>query len=399
MLVGVVGKPNVGKSTFFSAATRAPAQIANYPFTTIEPNRGVAFVRTPCPHTDLKDGTCTPRTGFCAGGTRYVAVELLDVAGLVPKAHEGKGLGNRFLDDLRQAAALVHVVDASGGTNEEGVPVAKGSHDPLKDVAFLEEELAHWIANITTKGLDVDARRAEMSATRLDAYIAKRLTGLGIAEHQVTRALDHSGLDPVKFSKWTPEGTLAFAQEIRRLSKPILVAANKVDAAPPELLQRLTDLKGTPVVPTSAESELALRKATEAGVVEYVPGAGGFEVKEPADLSAPQRKALDFIDANVLKAHGSTGVQAAIERAVYDLLQLVPVFPVEDETHYTDKEGRVLPDCHLVPKGTTAKQLAYKVHTELGDHFIRAVNARTKRAIGAEHALEAGDVVRIVASK
>lgn len=399
MLIGVVGKPNVGKSTFFSAATRAPAQIANYPFTTIEPNRGVAFVRTPCPHSDLKDGACTPRTGYCANGTRYVAVELLDVAGLVPKAHEGKGLGNRFLDDLRQAAALVHVVDASGGTNEEGVPVAKGSHDPLKDVAFLEEELAHWIANIATKGLDVDARRAEMSAGRLDAFVAKRLTGLGITEHQVTRALEHSRLDPVKFSKWTPEGIMSFATEIRKLSKPILVVANKVDAAPPELLKRLTDLKGAPVVPASAESELALRKATEAGVLDYVPGTGSFTVKDPAKLSAPQKKALDFIDANVLKAHGSTGVQTAIERAAYELLQLVPVFPVEDETHYTDKEGRVLPDCHLVPKGTTAKQLAYKVHTELGDHFIRAVNARTKRAIGADHALEAGDVVRIVAAK
>ncbi|HLE97644.1 MAG TPA: YchF-related putative GTPase, partial [Candidatus Thermoplasmatota archaeon] len=364
-----------------------------------EPNRGVAFVRTPCPHTDLKAARCDPRQGMCKDAIRYVPVELLDVAGLVPKAHEGRGLGNKFLDDLRVASGLIHVVDASGATNEEGVPVARGTHDPLKDVAFLEDELAHWIAGIATRGLDKDSRSAEMSGQRLDPFLTKRLTGLGVDEHQVKHAFDKSPLDPIHFTRWTPEATLAFGQEIRRLSKPVLIAANKVDAAPPELIERLRGVADTPVVPTSAESELALRKAADAGVVEYLPGAKSFKVPDPAKLTAAQTKALDFIRTHVLEPFGSTGVQEAVERGVYGLLKLVPVFPVEDETHYTDGEGRILPDCKLVPQGTTARQLAYKVHTDLGEHFVRAVDARTKRTIGADHVLKAGDVVKIAASK
>src|SRR3990170_1943233 len=188
MELGIVGKPNVGKSTFFAAATLAPAQIANYPFTTVEANRGIAYIRKRCPHLDL-GRPCAPNNAPCQDGTRLIPVELLDVAGLVPRAHEGRGLGNQFLDDLRQASAFVHVVDASGGTDFEGNPVPTGSHDPLEDVRFLEDELAHWIAGILSRHWEKEARRADLEAVPPEKVLHDRLTGLGFTETQIHHAL------------------------------------------------------------------------------------------------------------------------------------------------------------------------------------------------------------------
>ncbi len=398
MLVGLVGKPNVGKSTFFSASTKAPAEIANYPFTTIEPNRGMAFARhAPCPHT-LIGKACTPRTGLCAGDVRLVPVEVLDVAGLVPGAHEGKGLGNRFLDDLRVADAFIHVLDASGGTSIEGNPVPKSSHDPAEDVAFLEDEIAYWIAGIITKGGDRWSKAVMQKSEKVEKALAERLTGLGVTEAQILHALQKgvAGSDP---TKWTDADVLDLARRVRDSSKPMILAANKADAADPDVLARVLKTPGYRVVPTCAEAELALRRAADHGLIDYVPGAKSFTVKEPGKLNAAQKKALDRIQHDVLDRFGGTGVQALIEATVYDLLDRVVVFPVEDETHFTDKEGRILPDAHLLRKGATARELAFKVHTDLGQHFIRAINARSKRTIGADHVLENGDVVRIVAGK
>lgn len=398
MLVGLVGKPNVGKSTFFAAATKAPAEIANYPFTTIEPNRGVAYLRSPCPHADFGLDACTPRTGTCEDGTRFVPVEVLDVAGLVPDAHSGKGMGNQFLDNLRPADLLIHVVDATGATDAEGNPVPPGTRDPAEDVAFLENEINFWIANILSKGFDRVARGISAAGgPKLESVLTERLTGLGIADAQVKAALLHVEM-PKDVAAWKQEDFLRLATQLRKESKPILLALNKADAATPEQVEALRKL--SPVaVPTSANSELALRKAADAGVIRYTPGASDFEVVDDAKLTPPQRKGLDYIRDHVLKPFGSTGVQTLLEKAVYEHLDRLVVYPVEDETHLTDKEGRVLPDAHLMRRGATAKELAYKVHTELGDHFIRAVNARNKRVVGADYELQNGDVIRIVAGK
>ena len=110
MQIGLLGKANVGKSTFFSAATQTKVATGNFPFTTIDPNVGVAHVRKPCACTHFELGLC----GNCKEGTRLIPINLIDVAGLVPGAHEGKGLGNKFLDDARQADALVHVSNNIG---------------------------------------------------------------------------------------------------------------------------------------------------------------------------------------------------------------------------------------------------------------------------------------------
>ncbi|AMK14368.1 translation-associated GTPase [methanogenic archaeon mixed culture ISO4-G1] len=395
MQIGIVGKPNVGKSTFFGAATMAPVEIANYPFTTIEPNKGVAHVRTPCP-CKILGVTCTPHNSLCVNGTRMVPVELLDVAGLVPDAWQGKGLGNQFLDDLRQADALVNVIDVSGSTDIEGVPGDVGSHDPTEDIMFLRKEIEYWMREILKNGFNKMARAARMTGQKPEQIIQDRLAGLNVTEAQVKRALSAVDL-PDDIVNWTDDDLLKLCVNIRAQSKPMIAAMNKADIAPPGNIEKVEAINDICVV-TMAETELALKKAAAAGLIDYTPGDPTFTIKEGVTLNEGQKKALEYMKANMEK-YGGTGVQKCIEDAAFKMLDLITVYPVEDENKFTDHFGRVLPDAFLVPRGSTARDLAYKVHTDLGDKFIRAVNAKTKRTVGADYVLEDGDVIRIVANK
>jgi hypothetical protein len=177
----------------------------------------------------------------------------------------------------------------------------------------------------------------------------------------------------------------------------MIAAMNKADIAPEGNIERVQSVNEMCVV-TMAETELALKKAAAAGLVEYVPGDSTFKIKEGVNLNEGQRKALQYMADNMAK-FGGTGVQKCIEDAAFKMLDLITVYPVEDENKYTDHFGRVLPDAFLVPRGSTARDLAYRVHTDLGDKFIRAVNAKTKRTVGADYELQDGDVIRIVANK
>ena len=394
MLVGVVGKPNAGKSTFFAAATLAPVDIAAYPFTTIKPNRGIAYVTRPCPHPDL--GTpCDPHNAPCTDGVRLVPLDLLDVAGLVPEAHKGRGLGNRFLDDLRQASAFIHVVDASGASDREGNIGSPGDHDPREDVQFLEDELAHWMAGILEKGWEKLARRAEIEGEDLVKLLTDRLTGLGFRESQVHLALRQADLEGAP-RDWRERDLMALARQLRRVGKPMVLTANKADIAPEDALASLLDLPGLRAIPTCSECELALRRATKAELLDYVPGASVFVPRPDSSLTTEQADALEKIQTH-LDRFGSTGVQRSLETLVFEEMGMIVAFPVEDETHWTDKDGNVLPDAFLMPRGSVARDLAYMVHTDLGDNFIRAVDARTKRVLGKDYAVQDGDVIRVVA--
>jgi ribosome-binding ATPase YchF (GTP1/OBG family) len=396
MDVGIVGKPNVGKSTFFCAATMAPAEIANYPFTTVKPNVGVGHVRGKCPHLEFKV-QCNPNNAPCENGVRLIPVELIDVAGLVPDAWQGKGLGNKFLDDLRQASALIHIVDASGSTTADGTPCDIGRHDPLEDVAFLEREIDYWFFSILQKDWKKIARQCSIEGEKVDKVLHERFTGLAITELQISQALRKAAPE-TQAIKWTDEEVLAVCSEIRRAGKPMIIAANKCDQAPEGNMEKLMALKGVTVIPTSAEYELALRKAAKAGLLNYLPGSPNFELKDSSKLSEAQKKALNKITL-FLEKFGSTGVQKCLETAIFELLDLIPVYPVEDENKLTNKEGMVLPDCHLMHKGSNAKQLAFRVHTDLGNNFIRAIDARTKRVVGHDYELKKDDVITIVARR
>lgn len=399
MQIGVVGKANVGKSTFFKALTLADIEIANYPFATIDPNKGVGFVKVECVCKDFEK-RCNPREGYCTGFYRFVPVEVIDVAGLVPGAHEGKGMGNQFLDDLRQADCLIHVIDASGSTNENGEPVDAGSYDPAKDIEFLDVELDMWYYGILKKGWEKLSRQIQQEQREPHVVLGKQLTGLGIDEDMVKAAIKKLELDPAKPASWSEEQMKALASYLRKQSKPMVIAANKVDTTTgkkyiEELKEKFPDHI---IIPCSAESELALKEAQKHKLIDYVPGENTFKLCDESKLNEKQKSALHFIKDNILEKYGSTGVQDTLDKAVFELLGYIAVFP-GGVSKLEDQHGNVLPDCFLIPGGSNALNFAYHLHTDLGEGFIRAVDVKTRMTVGKEHPLKHRDVIEIISRK
>ncbi|MEM3126662.1 MAG: redox-regulated ATPase YchF [Candidatus Woesearchaeota archaeon] len=377
----------------------AEVEIANFPFTTIKPNVGVAFVKTDCAEKYF-GVKCNPRIGYCIDGKRFVPVRLMDVAGLVPGAHKGLGMGSQFLDDLRQAHVLIHVVDISGSVNEKGEPVEPLSYDPLNDVLFLEEELDYWYTGILKKGWDKLARQVQQEKGQLHKVLGKQLTGLGIDEKMIERTITKMKLDAEKPINWTEEQLFQLARNLRIESKPMIIAANKIDVQGAEKnFARLKEkFPEYVVVSCSAESEVALKLAAKNNVIKYIPGASDFEIISPKKLSDSQKNALEFIRENVVKKYSSTGVQEVLDTAVFKYLKYVAVFP-GGVNKLQDQHGNVLPDCFLLPQNSTALDFAYKLHTDLGKNFVRAIDVKTKRTVGKEHILTNGDVIEIITSK
>lgn len=399
MLVGVVGKPNVGKSTFFKAATLADAEIANYPFCTIKPNSGIGYIRVKDAATDFGK-ISNPREGFVHDGTRYVPVQLIDVAGLVPGAHEGKGLGNQFLSDLNQADALIHVIDISGSTNEKGDSLAPGSYDPAEDIRFLEIELDMWYLGILNKNWEKFARKVQQEKQKPKIAISKQLSGLGVTEQIADEAIKKLNLNEERVSEWSPEQIKSLVMEFRKKTKPMIIACNKIDIlAGRSNFERLkAEFPHLIMVPCSAESELALKEAQKHSLIKYAPGSDKFDILGGSKLNEKQQKALNFIKANILEKFCSTGVQQVLDKAVFDLLKYIAIFP-GGVSKLEDSEGRVLPDCFLMKEGSTALDFAYRLHTDLGKNFIRAIDVRTRQTVGKEHKLRHGDVIEIISSK
>jgi ribosome-binding ATPase len=390
MTIGLAGKPNAGKSTFFKAATLANVEIANYPFTTINANHGITYVLVECPCKE-KEKTC----GKCVDGVRLVPVDIIDVAGLVPDACKGRGLGNTFLDELRQAQAIIHVVDASGGTDAEGNPVEIGDHDPLEDVTFLNREITMWLYGILERNWAKLARKIQAEGLKLEIVIAEQLAGAGITESDVNSALIETGLARLDQVKWSEEDMIRLCDSMREISKPMLIAANKADIAPKENLDKLKDLNRI-VVATSAAAELALKSAAKNEIIKYIPGDRNFEMLTE-EITKGQKKGLEAIQ-KVIERFGSTGVQECINRTVFELLDLIVAYPVEDEGKWSDKNGNMLPDAYLMKRGSTCRDLAYHIHTEIGDRFLYAVDARTRLRLGEKHELKNGDVIKIVST-
>jgi len=381
-----VGKPSSGKSSFFKAATMIDVAIADYPFTTIKPNVGMGYVVTDCVCKKY-DVKCNPKNSVCMEGKRYVPVKLIDVAGLVPDAHLGKGLGNQFLDDLRQASCLIHIVDTSGKTNAEGKTTT--GYDPCNDVRFLTREIDLWFSGIIERGISKYKSKMRMSKIDLLDVLNDQLTGLGITKGEIQQALDKVGIEDVE----------RFATELRSSSKPIIIAANKIDLSESEanfkkLREEFPDLT---IIPTSAASEIALRKANEKDLIDYKNNS--FTIKDGAKVDEKQKGGLEYIEENVLKKYGSTGIQECLDKSVFDVLDYIVVYPVADINKLTDKKGNVLPDAFLVKNGTTLKEFAFSIHSDIGEKFIGGLEAKTKRKLGADYVLKNNDVVEILFQK
>lgn len=393
MLIGLVGKPSSGKSTFFKAATLAEVEIASYPFTTIKPNHGVGYVKVDCIEREFSV-KCQPAHGFCIGGKRFVPVELMDVAGLVPGASEGKGLGNQFLDDLRQADVFIHIVDVSGTTDEEGKPVE--NHDVSKDILFLENELNRWFYNLMVKAWKGFVKKTvQEEGGNFSEAVAKQFSGLKVREEHVKKVLSRLRL-PEKPINWNEDQLFWFASELRTESKPTIIAANKVDLEKAHANYQFLKMRfpGLIIIPCSADSELALREAAKIRLINYIPGERDFKIT--GELSDEQKEALLGIRESVLdRFKEGTGVQEVLNYVVFNFLNYIAVFPAGAHK-LADSKGRILPDCFLLPSGSTALDFAYHLHTDFGNNFIKAIDARTKKILGKNHELKHRDALEIV---
>ncbi|NHK31601.1 MAG: DUF933 domain-containing protein [Asgard group archaeon] len=399
MLIGIVGKPSSGKSTFLNAACLTTSKTGDYPFTTIEPVPGTGYVRIPCVCKELGVED-KPQNSLCINGVRLVPISLLDVAGLVPDAWKGRGLGNKLLDDLRRADVLIHVIDFSGSLDADGNNIDRGSYDPENDIEFLDREITKWMEQIVLKDWPKLSRTSETEKIPLDKLLSEKLTGLKINQNHIKKALTDSKLNASIPTKWSEDDLYDFLSILRRIAKPMILAANKIDLEGAEdNFNRIKEKYTEDLIPSSALAEYFLRKFAEKEIISYTPGDSDFSLLLEDKLSDKDKSALEKIRTNILQKYGSTGIQDLINRAVFDIMDVIAIYPVEDQHKYTDHNGNVLPDVYLVKKGTTAREFAGIIHQDLAKSFINAILVKTQRRIGENYELQDGDVIKINAAE
>ena len=396
--IGLIGKTNAGKTTFFNAATLLSAPVSTYPFTTKKPNAGQAYVKTICVCREMgvKDN---PRNSSCIEGARFIPVQLIDLPGLIKGSWMGKGLGTQFLSVASQADALIHIADASGSVDADGKLTKPGMGNPVADVYDIEEELVRWFAKIVEKAIKKLKKHAKKGSP-VDRLFTQDLAGLKITGKHVARALEENALADKDLGRWSREDVWGFAKSIRQISKPTLIIANKMDLAPADknYVNLVKEFGQAFVLPASSDAELALRRAEQKGYVEYIPGEEVFRVKDKDKLTAEQRAALTYVEQRVFSKWIRTGVQFALNTCVFKLLSMNVVYPVEDIERLADRKGNVLPDVFLVPYNASVGDLAGQVHTDLAKTMLYAVDARTKIRLPADYKLKDRDIVTIVAA-
>ena len=396
MKIGLIGKPNTGKSTFFNACTLLNVNMANYPFTTIEPSTGVAYVKTSCVCKELEIED-SPVNSICINNQRLIPVKIVDIAGLVPGASKGRGLGNKFLDDIRQADVLIHVVDLSGKTDEEGRILTDSKRNPIDDITMIETELDNWIYDIIDKDWDQIGRTSTGDKKKFIDLLSDKLSGLSINQNHINISIKNTGLVTKNVTEFSNDDKMKLVKELRKISKPIIIAGNKIDLAEIDDYEDIMKT-GREIIPTASEAELLLRRAGENGIIQYVPGNNHYTISESKEITKQQKNALETVKKHVLDKWDTTGVQLVLNFAFIDLLDMITVYPVEDENKYMNKKGNTLPDAYLLKNGSTAKDLAFKIHSEIGDKFLYAVDARTKKRLSNDYVLKNNDIIKIVST-
>ncbi len=396
MKIGLIGKPNTGKSTFFNACTLLNVNMANYPFTTIEPSTGVAYVKTSCVCKELEIED-SPVNSICIDNQRLIPVKIVDIAGLVPGASKGRGLGNKFLDDIRQADVLIHVIDLSGKTDEEGRILTDSKRNPIDDITMIETELDNWIYDIIDKDWDQIGRTSTGDKKKFIDLLSDKLSGLSINQSHINASIKNAELVIKSVTEFSNDDKMKLVKELRKISKPIIIAGNKIDLAETDDYE---DIKksGREIIPTASEAELLLRRASENGVIQYVPGNNHYTISESKEITKQQKNALETVKKHVLDRWNTTGVQLVLNFAFFDLLDMITVYPVEDENKYRNKKGNTLPDAYLLKNGSTAKDLAFKIHSEIGNKFLYAVDAKTKKRVSNDYVLKNNDIIKIVST-
>jgi ribosome-binding ATPase YchF (GTP1/OBG family) len=384
--IGLIGKPNAGKSTLFSAITSIDVDIANYPFTTIKPNVGISFVKDKCPEDEI-NAKCHPREGKCIDGTRYIPVEIIDVPGLIEGASEGKGMGNEFLDNVRDADLIINLFDASGMTDMEGNP-SENKHNPLEDIKFVNSEIVSWMNGKISKDWQKFARKEDNSPERLEVKMLQKAATFGLGEKDVNFIMTKENF-PDKLIHWTDADINRFSEAILKYIKPVFNVGNKCDLLPEDAINVLKEKENYLI---SAQSELLIEKAFNNG---YINSDGAdFEF---TDKSGDAQKAilnkirLKFKNQEIMRFYD-------VLTDIIKSLGYIVVYPVLDENKWEDKNGNVLPDAYLMKDGDTALDLAYKIHTDIGKNFIRAMNGKTKRVIGKDYKLLNNDVIKIISN-
>ena len=396
--IGLIGKTNTGKTTFFNAATLSSAEISSYPFTTKKPVSGTANAITLCVHPEFKI-TDNPNNSRCVDGWRYIPIELIDLPGLIKDAWKGKGLGNQFLSIAAQSDALLHVVDASGGIDSTGKITETGAGDPISDFADIEEELIMWYQKIFEGNREKTSKTIKTDSDLVDA-LTDLYRGIGVNKGHVKKTLIMTGLAEKNFDDFDMIDSKKFASYLRKISKPTLIVANKIDVKGADanfnrLRERYND---SIVIPASGDSELSLRRAEQKGLIKYSPGSEQFEIVKPDQLGEKQMRALDFIKSGIMGEYMRTGVQFAINVAVFKLLKMNSIYPVADEKNMADNQGRILPDLILLKDGATIMDLAKEIHTDLTKGLLYAKDLRYNLRLPTDYQLRDRDVVSLISA-
>ncbi|MCL4375996.1 YchF-related putative GTPase [Candidatus Parvarchaeota archaeon] len=378
MKIGIIGRTNVGKSTLFKALTLEEVEIEDRPFTTIEPNKGVGYVTVECPEKYF-NVKCNPHNAPCIDGTRFVPINIIDVAGLVEGASEGKGLGNKFLSDIMEADAIIEVIDISGNTDSSGNKTK--DFDPAIDIEMVDNEIKKWIASIIS-------RSRYVGKEDIADIIFKNVSGINIKYSTVKEVVKELNVKEIN-----EDTALKMASLMMKKDKPMLILCNKMDSVEDleERIKKLRERFDYDFMACSAAAELTIREAEKGGFIRFKDN----KIERLKELSSDQEKAINIID-RIIKKYGGTGVREALNRLVFELKGYKVVFPVEDEKKLTDGFGRVLPDAYLVEKDATPKEVAAMIHSDIAKNYKGAIDCKTGLKVKNDYPVKNGQVLKIL---